>query len=181
MSRFVDVLLATARTSGKGVVLGEPAAPARRTWARVHEEAKSMAGGLVDGGLAPRSAVAVLAADPALIAPAIQAVWLSGGSVTMLHQPTPRTDLGEWSADTVRVLDMIGSTLVLLGAPFDALAPVLDEHGVGYRMLPDLLDGAPLTEIVPSAEDAPALLQLTSGSTADPKAVRITHGNLIAN
>ena len=30
-------------------------------------------------------------------------------------------------------------------------------------------------------EDDPALLQLTSGSTATPKAVRITHGNLWAN
>src|SRR6266702_409368 len=181
MSRFVDTLVATAAVSDRGIVTGEPKAPRRQTWGEIHSQALRMAGALVAGGMAPGSAVAVLAADPALIAPAVQAVWLAGGSVTMLHQPTPRTDLGEWSADTVRVLDMIGSTLVLLGAPFDALAPVLDEHGVGYRMLPDLLDGAPLTEIVPSAEDAPALLQLTSGSTADPKAVRITHGNLIAN
>ena len=140
-----------------------------------------MAGALVSGGLTAGSAVAVLAADPALIAPAVQAVWLAGGSVTMLHQPTPRTDLAEWSQDTVRVLDMIGSTLVLLGTPFDALAPVLDEHGVTYRTLADLRDGSPLDEVVPVAEGDTALLQLTSGSTADPKAVRITHGNLYAN
>jgi fatty-acyl-CoA synthase len=181
MSRFVDTLVATAAETDRGIVTGEPKAPRRQTWGEIHSQALRMAGALVAGGLAPGSAVAVLAAEPVLIAPAVQAVWLAGGSVTMLHQPTPRTDLGEWSEDTVRVLDMIGSTLVLLGAPFDALAPVLDEHGVGYRMLPELLDGAPLAEIVPSAEDAPALLQLTSGSTADPKAVRITHGNLIAN
>ncbi|GAB3870937.1 hypothetical protein GCM10029964_006350 [Kibdelosporangium lantanae] len=179
MSRFVDVLLATAQASDRGVVLGEPAAPARRTWARVHEEARLMAGGLVEGGLAARSSVAVLAADPALIAPAIQAVWLSGGSVTMLHQPTPRTDLAVWAQDTLRVLNMIDSKLVLLGSPFDQLAPVLTEHGIPYRLLSEL--HGTFTEVVPAAEEDHALLQLTSGSTADPKAVRITHGNLYSN
>ena len=81
MSRFVDTLLETVATRGqaKGIVTGEPGAPVRRTWAEVHEEARRMAGALVEGGLAPQSAVAVLAADPVLISPAIQAVWLSGG------------------------------------------------------------------------------------------------------
>ncbi|HVV23926.1 MAG TPA: fatty acyl-AMP ligase [Pseudonocardiaceae bacterium] len=181
MSRFVDMLLATAAGSTQGIVTGEPGQPRRRTWGEVNGQAREMASALVAGGLAPGSAVAVLAAEPALIAPAVQAVWLAGGSVTMLHQPTPRTDLAEWSQDTVRVLDMIESNLVLLGAPFDALAPVLDEHDVHYRMLPDLLGGEPLADVVPAAEEDTALLQLTSGSTADPKAVRITHGNLYAN
>jgi fatty-acyl-CoA synthase len=182
MSRFVDTLLETAATRGqvKGIVTGEPATPVRRTWAEVHEEARVMAGALVEGGLAPHSAVAILAADPVLIGPAIQAVWLSGGSVTMLHQPTPRTDLAVWAEDTLRVLNMIDSKLVLLGAPFDQLGPVLTEHGIPYRLLSEL-QGAPIGEPVAISEDAHALLQLTSGSTADPKAVRITHGNLFAN
>jgi fatty-acyl-CoA synthase len=186
MSRFVEMLLNTAATSERGIVTGEPKQAVRRAWSEVHQQAVGMAGALVRGtdtrpGMVPGAAVAVLAADPAMIAPAVQAVWLAGGSVTMLHQPTPRTDLAEWSEDTVKVLDMIESGLVLLGAPFDALAPVLEQHGVDYRLLPDLLGGQPLADVVPSAEDATALLQLTSGSTADPKAVRITHGNLFAN
>src|SRR5687767_13479517 len=116
MSRFVDKLLDTVATRGqvKGIITGEPDAPVRRTWAEGHEQARKMAGALVEGGLAPESAVAVLAGDPVLIAPAIQAVWLSGGSVTMLHQPTPRTDLAVWAEDTLRVLSMIDSKLVLL-------------------------------------------------------------------
>jgi len=183
MSRFVDTLVASATGRGqqRGMVTGEPKEPVRRTWAEVHEQALRVAGGLVEGGLVPGSAVAVLAGAPALIAPTVQAVWLAGGSVTMLHQPTQRTDLAEWAEDTVKVLGMIGSELVLLGEPFDQLAPVLEQRGIGFKVISELFDAEPLSEPVSVDEDALALLQLTSGSTADPKAVQITHGNLYSN
>ncbi|MGH3896970.1 MAG: fatty acyl-AMP ligase [Pseudonocardiaceae bacterium] len=190
MSRFVDTLLAhcapdSPTRSDRGITIGEPTQPRRLTWAQVHEKAL-LAGGILmraAPGVHPGDAVAVLAGDPALIAPAVQGVWLAGGSVTMLHQPTPRADLAAWAADTVRVLGMIGAKLVLLGPPFDRLAALLDQRGISYLMLADLDDPAvwPLTAPVPVGEDDTALLQLTSGSSAEPKAVRITHGNLYAN
>ncbi|WP_284748541.1 fatty acyl-AMP ligase [Amycolatopsis sp. RTGN1] len=183
MSRFVDTLVATAAGRGqqRGMVTGEPKEPVRRTWADVHEEARRIAGGLVAGGFERGTAVGVLAAAPVLIAPTVQAVWLAGGSVTMLHQPTPRTDLAEWAEDTVRVLGMIGSDLVLLGEPFDQLAPVLAEKGIGFKLITELAGAEALPDVVVTDEGETALLQLTSGSTADPKAVRITYGNLYSN
>ncbi|KDN16284.1 fatty acyl-AMP ligase [Amycolatopsis rifamycinica] len=183
MSRFVDTLVATATTRGqqRGMVTGEPKEPVRRTWAEVHDEARRIAGGLVSAGFRPGTAVGVLAAAPVLIAPTVQAVWLAGGSVTMLHQPTPRTDLAEWAEDTVRVLGMIGSELVLLGEPFDQLAPVLEQKGIGFKLITELAAAEPLADVVFTDEGDTALLQLTSGSTADPKAVRITYGNLYSN
>jgi fatty-acyl-CoA synthase len=58
---------------------------------------------------------------------------------------------------------------------------VLGGHGIAFRLLGDLV-GDPVEPAADVAgEDDTALLQLTSGSTAEPKAVRITHGNLHAN
>ncbi|GAA5151454.1 fatty acyl-AMP ligase [Pseudonocardia eucalypti] len=184
MSRFLDLLLTSAAESPRGMTTGEPREPVRRTWAEVHAVARRMAADLAGNGLTPGTSVAVLAGEPALIAPAAQGIWLAGGSVTMLHQPTPRTDLAEWAADTVKVLDMIGAGLVLLGPPFDPLADVLTERGITVRPIAELGEGiaeGPALPDVPHSEDDIALLQLTSGSTAEPKAVRITHRNLYAN
>ncbi|HEY3685553.1 MAG TPA: fatty acyl-AMP ligase [Streptosporangiaceae bacterium] len=181
MSRVMEKLLATAGVSEKGITTGEPAAPIRRTWGEVHHRARGMAAALRAAGVARGDAVALLAGDPEIIAPGVQAVWLAGGSITMLHQPTARTDLATWADDTVRVLAMIGARRVLLGPPFEPIADVLRDHGVTVSGFDGLDDDAPDFTPVPLGEDDTALLQLTSGSTAEPKAVRITHGNLWAN
>ena len=162
------------------MVTGEPVAATRRTWAELHRSARRTAGALVAAGLRPGQAVAVLAGAPAQIAPVAQAIWLAGGSMTMLHQPTPRTDLAAWRDDTLRVLQMIDARAVIVGAPFDAMAGVLSAYGVAGHRAEDLTGGPDLAP-VDADEESAALLQLTSGSTAEPKAVRITHRNLYAN
>jgi fatty-acyl-CoA synthase len=182
VSRFLDTLVTSARQSTRGLTTGEPEQPRRRTWGELHAEALRIAGALRED-VSPGDAVAILAGDPGVIAPTVQAVWLAGGSVTMLHQPTPRTDLEQWAQDTVRTLRMIGARIVLLGPPFEELSGVVTEHGIHSRSLTELADSdaRPLPGPASVSEDATALLQLTSGSTAAPKAVRITHGNLYAN
>ncbi|GIM90883.1 putative ligase [Paractinoplanes toevensis] len=170
----------TAQAAATGMVTGEPAAKARITWSELHRKARGVAAGLVRGGLQPGQAVAVLAGLPVETAPVAQGIWLAGGSMTMLHQPTPRTDLQAWRADTVRVLRMIDARAVVVGAPFEAVTPVLEAYGIKNYQAGELIAG-PDHPPVSVGEDDVALLQLTSGSTAEPKAVRITHRNLYAN
>ncbi len=105
---------------------------------------------------------------------------MRNASLTMLHQPTPRTDLMSWAAETAAVIDVIGAHAVVVSDPFLAAAPVLCERGIRVVTVAELLAAAPVNP-VDASEDDLALMQLTSGSTGPPRAVRITHRNLAAN
>ncbi|MGX6511220.1 fatty acyl-AMP ligase [Rhodococcus sp. SJ-2] len=180
MSRFTDEMYATGRESTRGLVTGEPDSPRRQTWMQIHEQARCMAGCLAANGVAPGDAVAILAGFPVDIAPISQGVWMRGASITMLHQPTPRTDLDGWTRDTETVLRMIGARVVVLGAPFDIAEPLLRERGIDVVTTSELRAGTAI-DPVDTAESDIVLQQLTSGSTGSPKAVQITHENFYVN
>ncbi|HEX7321359.1 MAG TPA: fatty acyl-AMP ligase [Mycobacterium sp.] len=180
MSRFTDNMYRSARESTKGMVTGEPLEPVRHTWAEVHERARRVAGGLAAAGVGHGDAVGVLAGAPVEIAPTAQGLWMRGASLTMLHQPTPRTDLAVWAQDTTTVIDMIEAKAVIISEPFMPALPLLAERGVTTLTVEQLLDSQPI-DPVETGEDDVALMQLTSGSTGSPKAVQITHRNIYSN
>ncbi|MFD9680470.1 fatty acyl-AMP ligase [Rhodococcus sp. NPDC059969] len=180
MSKFTEEMYATAAVTDRGLVTGEPDNAFRQTWGDIHQEARRMAGGLAEVGIDRGVAIGILAGQPVDIAPACQATWMRGASVTMLHQPTPRTDLGVWAQDTETVIDMISAKAVILGAPFDAAKPLLEERGITVVTVDELRGGTSI-DPVETVESDIALQQLTSGSTGSPKAVQITHENFYTN
>lgn len=180
MSRFTDEMYENSGTSTRGLVTGEPDHPVRHTWGQVHATARHVAGGLAAAGVGARDSVAVLAGLSEDIAPAVQAIWMRRAAVTMLHQPTPRTDLEVWARDTEIVLRMIGARAVIVGSPFEAAVPVLAAHGIAVVTVDELRAARP-ADPLDALETDFALQQLTSGSTGSPKAVRITHANFYAN
>lgn len=159
---------------------GEPNAPVRHSWADVHQRARHVAGGLAAAAVGHGDAVAVLAGAPVEIAPTAQGIWMRGGSVTMLHQPTPRTDLRRWAEETTAVIRMIDARVVIVSEPFMPAAPLLADMGMRVATVEDLLSSGE-SEPVSTEEDDIAFLQLTSGSTGSPKAVHISHANVVAN
>lgn len=180
MSRFTNEVFISAPASGKGLVTGEPRHPVRRTWQEIHGIARCMAGSLASAGVNPGDTVGVLIGEPASIAPVIQAVWMRGASVTMLHQPGPRADLDAWAEDTFAVLDMIGAKVAIVGDAFARTMPLFEAQGTSVMSAETLAEGGAL-EPVDCGEDDIAFLQLTSGSTGMPKAVAISHRNLHEN
>lgn len=180
MSRFTEKMFRSARESANGMVTGEPHEPVRHTWAEVHERARRVAGGLAAAGVGHGDSVGVLAGFPVEIAPTAQGLWMRGASLTMLHQPTPRTDLAVWAEDTATVIDMIEARAVVVSGPFLAAVPVLEQKGITVVTAEQLLASEP-ADPVETAEDDLAVMQLTSGSTGSPKAVQITHRNVHSN
>ncbi|MGO9104027.1 MAG: fatty acyl-AMP ligase [Mycobacterium sp.] len=180
MSRFTENMFRNAHRSTKGMVTGEPHEPVRHTWREVHERARRVAGGLAAAGVGHGDAVGVLAGAPVEIAPTAQGLWMRGASLTMLHQPTPRTDLVVWAEDTATVIDMIEAEAVIVSDPFLVAVPVLQERGIKVLTVEQLLASDPIDPIE-TGEDDLALMQLTSGSTGSPKAVQITHRNVYSN
>ncbi|GAA3196399.1 hypothetical protein GCM10020255_098680 [Rhodococcus baikonurensis] len=78
------------------------------------------------------------------------------------------------------MIDMISAKAVILGAPFDAAKPLLEERGITVVTVDELRGGTSI-DPVETAESDIALQQLTSGSTGSPKAVQITHENFYTN
>lgn len=179
MSRFIDNMFANATTE-RGMVTGEPHNPVRHTWREVHDRARRIAGGLAAAGVDHGDAVAVLAGAPVEIAPTAQGIWMRGASLTMLHQPTPRTDLQRWATETAAVIEVIAARVIVISDPFMPAAPVLEALGLRVVTVAQLLESE-AGETIPTAEDDVAMMQLTSGSTGPAKAVTITHRNLVAN
>ncbi|MGO4443535.1 fatty acyl-AMP ligase [Mycobacterium sp. 2YAF39] len=180
MSTFTDQMYASAASSTRGLVTGPWDAPVRRSWSEVHMQARRMAGALANAGIGPGSVVAVLGGDPADVAPLAQAVWMRGASLTMLQQPTPRTDLAVWLADTVRASNTIGAVLTVVGSPFGVAEEPLAAAGQRVVTIDALRTGADIDPLHVD-DSAVAMYQLTSGSTGTPKAVQLTHENLLAN
>jgi fatty-acyl-CoA synthase len=180
VSRFTENMFLNAQTSRNGMVTGEPQAPVRHTWIEVHDRARRVAGGLAAAGIDHGDAVGVLAGAPVEVAPTAQGLWMRGASLSMLHQPSTRADLQVWARETVAAIDMIEAKVVIVSDPFMAAAPMLVDCGIRVLTVAELLGGEPI-DPVETGEDDRALLQLTSGSTGSPKAVSITHHNVVSN
>jgi fatty-acyl-CoA synthase len=175
-------LEATAETSRSITFVGSAGVDGRERveWGRLHEDARGMAAALQARGVGPGSHVALLGATTRPFVTAIQATWLAGATVVVLPLPMRLASIEDFVSQTRRLIVHADAQIVVIDAQ---LSEFLDpQPGDPPIVLLDQLRGAASGYERPKEDpDALAILQFTSGSTADPKGVMVPHKCMTAN
>ena len=154
--------------------------PERVDWAQLHQEARAMAGALQARGVAPGDHVALLGPTTRALVTAIQATWLTGAAAVVLPLPMRMGSIEDFVAQTWRRIRGADSTLLL--ADPDLASFIEPEPGDPPLVLLDALDGQSAPYERPKDDPgALAVLQFTSGATADPKGVMLPQRAIVAN
>ena len=181
-SSLLPRLEATAETFHSITFVGSAGADGRERveWARLHEDARGMAAALQARGVGPGTHVALLGATTRPFVTAIQATWLAGATVVVLPLPMRLGSIEDFVAQTRRLIVHADAQIVVIDAQ---LSEFLDPRPGDPPIVPlEELRGAPgRYERPPEDPDALAILQFTSGSTADPKGVMVPHRCMTAN
>jgi acyl-CoA synthetase (AMP-forming)/AMP-acid ligase II len=147
------------------------------TWARYWTAARAVEAGLVAAGVRPGDHVLLLVPEVRPAVAALFGVWALGAVPIQIGLPFQLTDPAAF-------LGRLRATAQRLDARFlvvaKHLAPFAAADGPCFLAVEDLLETAAAGEL-PDPEDAPgpAFIQLTSGSTASPRGVVVSHDGLL--
>jgi len=149
-------------------------------WGRIHEDAQGVAAALQAAGVQPGDHVALLGATSRPFVTALQAVWLAGATVVCLPLPMRLGSVEEFVSQTRRRIRSAEASLVLIDAELEPFLTV-EPGDPPRRRLDELTGRAREWERPADDPDGLALLQFTSGSTADPKGVMLPHRCVVEN
>jgi fatty-acyl-CoA synthase len=178
-------MLARGAARDGAVTAVGPAGATSTTWGDIHRRARRLTVVLRDLGIGPGKIVYVVGFVSLDLVATIQACMLSGATLSVLPTPLRVRSRAAQAADILRFVSTARPDVVL--ADREACAT-----------LAELRDEIPLTdldELARRAEtvdedggapgrrpaDAPLLLQFTSGSTTEPRAVIVTEVQLLAH
>src|SRR3954451_8472950 len=158
----------------------------RVPFGQLHDEASALGAALQRRGVWQGSHVALLGPTTRPLYTAIEAVWLTGATLIVLPLPMRLGSIEEFAVHTRRRIASADIDLVVVDPD---LAPFIEPQPGDPPMvsLADLAAEA-IAPHAPAAfeavivdEDALAVLQFTSGSTAEPKGVMLPNRMICAN
>src|SRR4051794_6015558 len=181
--RTVTEALAAAAATSRGVIAIEH--DGRSVPLPYHQllaDALTLAGALHARGLTPGDRVAIVLPEVSDFIQAFFGISAAGLVPVPLCPPAQAGDLATFTRQSQHVL-AAAQTAAVVTSP--DVAPLLqgDECQSGSRLffVADLLAGPSLATPIETMPDDMALLQFTSGSTAAPKGVVLSHRNIAAN
>jgi len=148
------------------------------TYGRLWHDVRTVAGTLLDGGLRPGGRVVLVFPNGLDFFKAFYGVQHAGGVSVPIFPDSGIRRVAD-------IIDLCGASAVLVSTLLPA-AKRDEIRGLGAAIGRPVLAPAECSETVaadgpPPDPDRLAYLQYTSGSTGDPKGVRLTHGNLVTN
>jgi fatty-acyl-CoA synthase len=145
-------------------------------------DACRIGGALRERGFAKGDRVALVIPDVSGFVRAFFGITAAGLVPVPLCPPAQAGDLATFARHSQHILSASRASAVLASAD---VAPLIDISQIAQPpaiiVLDELQTAAPLAAPVPLSLDDLALLQFTSGSTALPKGVVLTQGNIAAN
>ncbi|HUP71571.1 MAG TPA: AMP-binding protein [Acidimicrobiales bacterium] len=152
----------------------------RVSWSDLYTDALGYASVLQQRGIGPGSHVAIMGPTTRPLVTAIEAVWLAGATTVVLPLPMRLASIDEFIEQTRQRIGHADVSLLLIDPEFAPFVP-LDEMPP-VLTFPELTDGdAAMFVAVEPPVDSLAVLQFTSGSTAEPKGVMLPHRTVCAN
>ena len=175
-------LVAAARTSGGAVAIEHDGRSRSIPYTELLAQALLMAGALLAEGLLPNDRVALVAPEVSSFVAGFFAIGAAGLVPVPLVPPAQAGDVPTFARQTRQLLSASRAAAVLTTADVAGLLDLRDLNPAPRVLIIDALLRGPALDTPASASlDQVALLQFTSGSTAAPKGVMLTHANLHAN
>ncbi|MBI4570501.1 MAG: AMP-binding protein, partial [Chloroflexi bacterium] len=182
-SRTIADALISAATSERGIqAIEHDGRSARLPYDALLADSLAIAAALRARGLSAGDRVALVIPEVGDFVRAFFGISVAGLVPVALCPPAHAGDLPTFSRQSRHIVVASRASGVVTS---DSVAPLLDiaglDNGLLVLTINALRGGASLAEPVQVPATAAALLQFTSGSTAAPKGVVLTHANLGAN
>jgi fatty-acyl-CoA synthase len=179
-----EALAAAARSGGGyGYLAEDGLAESHQTFARLFEDALSVAGGLRAAGLEPGDTIAIILPGAREFLTTFLGAACAGIVPAPLYPPLRLDQFEVYLRQTAPAVRASGAAAVVTSAQLRRVLGRLQSDAPSVRsvLAIERLEGRRLEAIARVRLDDPVFLQFTSGSTSDPKGVVLTHRNLAEN